>query len=68
MHLQLSVFECDLNSQEKLEFEERLKNVIHATEDQVLFIDLGPCHARGERTVSSLGLKYSKADIPCFVV
>ncbi len=68
VHLQLSVFECDLNNREKLEFEERLKSVINGSEDQVLFIGLGPSHARGERTVTSLGLNYSKADIPCFVV
>ncbi|HEX2100284.1 MAG TPA: CRISPR-associated endonuclease Cas2, partial [Candidatus Synoicihabitans sp.] len=28
-HLQYSVFECDLNATEKVEFESRLKSIIH---------------------------------------
>ena len=68
VHLQLSVFECDLNAEEKLEFEDRLKSIINASEDQVLFVDLGSSYSRGERAVTSMGLHYSKADMPCFVV
>lgn len=68
VHLQLSVFECDLTAQEKIEFETKLRAIIHHDEDQVLFIDLGLSNSRGERTVSSLGLQYSKMDCPCYVV
>ncbi len=68
IHLQLSVFECDLNDQEKIRFETQLRNLIHHDEDQILFIHLGPTSTRGERTITSLGLNYSKMDLPCFVV
>lgn len=68
IHLQLSVFECDLTAQEKVEFETKLKSIIHQDEDQVLFIDLGPSASRGERAVTALGLQYSKIDSPCYVV
>lgn len=68
LHLQLSVFECDLTPSEKIEFESRLNELINHNEDQVLFIGLGPTQSRGERTITSLGLLYSKFDQPCFVV
>lgn len=68
MHLQLSVFECDLTPAEKIDFESRLRGLIKADEDQVLFIGLGPSESRGERTITSLGLSYVKIDPPCFVV
>ena len=68
LHLQLSVFECDLTPMEKVEFERKLGELINQDEDQVLFIDLGPSVGRGERTISSLGQSYIRIDPPCFVV
>lgn len=68
IHLQLSVFECDLTQREKIDFEEKLHAIINHDEDQILFVDLGPSETRGERTISSLGLHYSKMDAPCYVV
>lgn len=68
LHLQYSVFECDLTPGERVEFESKLSEIIHNDEDQVLFIDLGPVSARGERVISSLGKSYIKLDQPCFVV
>jgi CRISPR-associated protein Cas2 len=68
MHLQLSVFECDLTPAEKIDFESRLRGLIKADEDQVLFIGLGPSEARGERTITSIGQHYVRVDPPCFVV
>lgn len=67
-HLQYSVFECDLTAAEKSIFEEKLRAVINHSEDQVLFIDLGPSNLRGERVITHLGTGYSKIDEPCFVV
>lgn len=67
MHLQYSVFECDLTVTDKLRMESRLKEVLHMTEDQVLFIALGPAAQRGERTISALGQSYVKLDAPCFI-
>jgi len=68
MSLCISVFECDLTPCEKTEFETKLRNLIKHDEDQVLFVDLGVSSQRGERTVTSLGLQYSKMDAPCYVV
>ncbi len=67
-HLQFSVFECDLNPRELIAFQRELKDLIKETEDQVLFIALGPTEGRGQRVISSLGLPYSKFDEPCYVV
>jgi CRISPR-associated protein Cas2 len=68
VHLQYSVFECDLTASEKIDLEDRLKDIMNLNDDQVLFIDLGPTAARGERTVTALGQSYSKLDTPCYVV
>lgn len=67
MHLQYSVFECDLTAIDKLRMEGRLKEVMNEAEDQVLFIELGPASQRGERTISALGQSYTKIDAPCFI-
>jgi len=68
MHLQYSVFECDLTALEKARFEQRLGEIIHENDDQVLFIGLGPSESRGERTITAIGQSYEKLDVPCYVV
>lgn len=67
-HLQYSVFECDLTDRERVEMEQRLREVMNLKEDQTLFIDLGPTAFRGERVITALGQAYAKIDAPCFVV
>ena len=67
IHLQYSVFECDLTPSDKVRMESRLKDAMHQSEDQVLFIDLGPASLRGERTITALGQSYVKLDPPCFI-
>jgi CRISPR-associated protein Cas2 len=57
-HVQYSVFRCDLTDQAKEELIADLLLVIHATQDQVLFIDLGPATGRAATCVTSLGLPY----------
>ena len=66
-HLQYSVFECDLSSQEKAELERTLDELIKHDEDQVVFVTLGPSEGRGDRVITALGLPYTKIDAPCFV-
>lgn len=66
-HLQYSVFECDLNESEKIKLQQELSNVINHSEDQVLFVSLGPAEGRGERVITSLGIPYIKIDAPCYV-
>lgn len=68
LHLQYSVFECDLTDVEMTQFRKLLGEIIHHTEDQVLFIDLGPVSSRGERVITAMGETYHKVDEPCFVV
>ncbi len=67
LHLQLSVFECDLTGAEKIDFESRLRGLIDSQEDQILFIALGPSEGRGERIISALGQTYIRVDPPCYV-
>ena len=66
-HLQFSVFECDLNQQEKTEMEAALDKLIKHDEDQVIFVTLGPAEGRGDRVITALGLPYTKVEAPCFV-
>lgn len=67
-HLQYSIFECDLSPQEKATLETELGEVIHHTEDQVIFVNLGPAEGRGNRSISALGLPYISLDPVCYVV
>ncbi|MEX2580848.1 MAG: CRISPR-associated endonuclease Cas2 [Verrucomicrobiales bacterium] len=67
-HLQYSVFECDLDPQEKAEFEAKLHAEINDDEDQVLFIDLGPAEGRGNRVIHAIGLPYYSMDAPCYAL
>jgi CRISPR-associated protein Cas2 len=67
-HLQLSVFECQLTRMDLARLKAELAEVIHHTEDQVLFVDLGPAEGRGDRVITALGKPYSNVDAPCIVV
>ena len=67
LHLQLSVFECDLTAAEKIDFESQLRGLIDSKEDQILFIALGPSESRGERVITSIGQNYIRIDLPCYV-
>jgi len=57
-HLQLSVFECHLNTVELIELKDALRAEIQAHEDQVLFIDLGAVHREQPTAVTCLGRPY----------
>jgi len=61
-HLQLSVFRCDLTVRELIELRGKLAEVIDHTEDQVLFVDVGPAEARGATAFSSIGRRYFAAE------
>ena len=67
-HLQYSIFECDMTPREKTQLESLLRDIIHHTEDQVLFVDLGSVEKRGDRLMTALGAPYSRLDAPCFIV
>ncbi|MCA9598199.1 MAG: CRISPR-associated endonuclease Cas2 [Myxococcales bacterium] len=57
-HLQLSVFQCELNRTELIELRARLGDIINFREDQVLFVDVGPVEGRGSTSIRSLGRPY----------
>lgn len=50
--LQLSVFQCRLNRQRHAELVALLDDMIHHTEDHVLFVDVGPADHVVPRVVS----------------
>ena len=66
--LQFSVFECDLTGSELAGLQRELLDVISQTDDQVLFVSLGPSEGRGDRVIAALGKPYTKLDAPCYVV
>ena len=57
-HLQLSVFQCELNRTELIELRARLGDIINFREDQVLFVDVGPVEGRGSTSIRSLVRPY----------
>ena len=67
-HLQLSVFQCELNDRELVELRSELARIIHHMQDQVLFVDLGPSEGRGDRVITAIGKPYSPFDSPCIVI
>ena len=56
--LQFSVFRCDLTKMTLATMKAGLNEIIHAQEDQVLIIDVGPTEGRGEVVFESLGKAY----------
>jgi CRISPR-associated protein Cas2 len=67
-HLQFSVFECQLTPADLVRCRAELAAEIHHTEDQVLFVNLGPAEGRGDRVITALGKPYTQLDAPCIVV
>jgi len=67
-HLQLSVFQCELNDRELVELRSELARIIHHLEDQVLFVDIGPVEGRGATSISALGKPYIDLDRIAVVV
>ena len=57
-----------MNTTELTVLQRELTGVILKSEDQVLFVSLGPAEGRGERVIAALGKPYSKLDAPCYVV
>jgi CRISPR-associated protein Cas2 len=59
-HVQYSVFVCDLTELGLAELRAMLGEVIHQTDDQVLFVDVGPTGSRGTTVFQSLGRPYNE--------
>lgn len=67
-HLQLSVFECLLSDMERTRLEDALREVIKATEDQVLLFDLGLAETEKPAEVRYLGRPYRPRIVGAIVV
>ncbi len=67
-HLQYSVFECQLNAVDLLRLKAELRAIVNHSQDQVLFIDLGPAAGRGERVIEAIGQPYTSVASPCLIV
>jgi CRISPR-associated protein Cas2 len=67
-HLQYSVFRCVLNPVDLARLRAQLEELVHHTEDQVLFCNLGPAEGRGREAVSSVGLSYTHPERHAIVV
>lgn len=66
--LQLSVFQCDLNRTERVQLETELTAIIHAREDQVLFIKVARAGGHGGRAISALGRSYLAPEPTALVI
>jgi CRISPR-associated protein Cas2 len=53
--VQLSIYECDLSRMQLASFKAQLAEVIHHTEDQVLFVHLGPRDVSTYERIEYLG-------------
>lgn len=58
VHLQLSVFRCELSHAELVTLRSMLARLLHHEKDQVLLADLGPVEGRGRTCITSLGIPY----------
>lgn len=67
-HLQYSIFECQFTPADLAKCKKAMSDLINHAQDQVLFIDLGPCEGRGDRVITAVGLPYAAVDAPCYVV
>ena len=67
-HVQYSVFECQFTPSDLVRCREALRGIIKHSEDQVLFVNLGPTEGRGDRVITALGKPYTNMDAPCIIV
>ena len=56
------------DARELVELRSNLVQVIHHTEDQVLFVDVGPVEGRGSTSIRSIGKAYSAPERCAMVV
>lgn len=59
LHLQYSVFQCDLTPSALTELQSELEDLIDHNADQVLFIHVGPTQGRAKTAISAMGKPYA---------
>jgi CRISPR-associated protein Cas2 len=67
-HLQLSVFQCELNARELIELRAELAQLLRPSVDQVLFVDVGTVEGRSSEAITSLGVAYIDPERVAIVV
>jgi len=67
-HLQLLVFQCELDARSRVELVAKLRNEIRHDEDQVLFVDIGPADGRGATSIEAIGVPYVPEEKRAIVV
>lgn len=58
LHLQFSVFECELSTRELALMHAAIDRLLNHSLDQVLIADLGPTDGRGGECIRALGRPY----------
>lgn len=61
-HIQLSVFRCDLTDRQRETLKLRLGEVIKPSEDQILFVEIGPSDGRLAERIAALGRPYREQE------
>ena len=64
LHLQYSVFRCDLTEMALAGLKIELRNAIDHNEDKILFVDVGPSEGRGQDVFETLGRLEVSPDEP----
>jgi|SRR5690606_15789568 len=59
LHLQYSVFQCNLTPKALTELKSELEDVIAPQVDQVLFINVGPAEGRAKDAITAMGKPYA---------
>lgn len=67
-HLQLSVFECQLNGKDLAVLRDKLGGAIQKGDDQILLIRLGPVDGRSQTAIEALGREYRPTDYSWVIV
>lgn len=63
-HVQYSVFICQLTDVQEAELKAKLDNVIHSTQDQVMFVQIGPVTRNQlDKRISTVGRDYLPRDL-----
>lgn len=57
--IQYSVFLCECSRTERLTLVSEIETIIHHTEDQVIFLDLGPSRTNLERSLHCVGKQWT---------
>ncbi len=66
--MQYSVFVCDLSDHEKVLLRGAVAEIIHADEDRVMIVHLGPADGRGAQCFEILGRQHAAEDPGAVIV